>query len=203
MIPNPELVALIINGLRYATAQGHDLSKMSDVEIGTDIARGIYEFEHMRPDELARAVQDARKLIGRTTVSPADPMQQLQQAIAAANFGTRFTVQPLPQPGQGCRERFVVHHSYANGVTISKTEVAITHGGQIVAIHPKFRMDWDDIEDQREEQSRQRRLRAEGTPPEEISPTTPNRWRELLESIFGADSDYVEYRASRPRRRLV
>jgi hypothetical protein len=41
---------------------------------------------------------------------PADTMQLLQQAIAAVQqdgWGTKFTVQPLAQPGEGCRERFV------------------------------------------------------------------------------------------------
>jgi hypothetical protein len=76
-------------------------------------------------------------------------MQQLRQAIAAANFGTKFAVQPLPQPGQGCRERFLVWHSYANGVPISKTEVAITNGGHIVVIHSRFRM--DDADERRKE----------------------------------------------------
>ena len=181
MIPNPELVALMVDGLRNATANGHDLSKMSDLEIGTGIARGIYEFEHVTPDELERAVRDARRLIGNMILSPADPMQQLQQVIASANFGTQFTVRPLPQPGQGCRERFLVQHSYASGVPISKTEVAITYDGQILAFHPKFR--WDDDPPSSGQERR--------------SP------RELLEAIFGADSDYVEYRSSRPRARRL
>jgi hypothetical protein len=195
----------MVDGLRNATANGHDLSKMSDLDIGTGIAKGIREFEHMTQDELARAVRDARKLIGNLIVSPADPMQQLRQAIAAANFGTKFVVKPLPQPGQTCRERFVVHHSYANGVPISSTEVAITYGGQVVAMHPKFRFGWHDLDDEREHQRDMRRWRAEceGKPQEEMpaAPTTTNRWRELLEAIFDADSQYIEYASSRPRRR--
>jgi hypothetical protein len=171
----------MIDGIRNATANGHDISKMSDLDIGTGIAKGLYGFDHMTPADLERAARDARRLIGRPTGPAADPMQQLQQAIAAANFGTKFSVKPLPQPGQGCRERFLVQHSYANGVQISATEVAITNGGQIVAIHSKFR--WDDDPPSRGQERR--------------SP------RELLEAIFGADSDYAEYRSSRPRRRLV
>jgi hypothetical protein len=170
----------MINGLRYATAQGHDLSKMSDLDIDTGITKGIYEFEHMTPDELVRAVRDARRLIGNRTAT-ADPMQQLRQAIASANFGTKFAVQPLPQSGQGCRERFVVQHGYANGVPISATEVAITYDGRVVAMHPKFR--WDDDPPSRGQERRS--------------------VCELLESIFGADNDYADYRSSRPRRRLV
>jgi hypothetical protein len=64
-------------------------------------------------------------------------------------YGNLFNIQPLPQPGRGCRERFVVWHSYANGVPISKTEVAITNGGQVVAIHPRFRL--DDVDERRKE----------------------------------------------------
>jgi hypothetical protein len=121
--------------------------------------------------------------------------------------GTVFRVEPLPQPGQGCRERFVVQHSYANGVPISGTEVAITNGGQVVAMHPKFRLDWDDIEDERELQRRMRAWRAECEckPPEERLPeaTKPHRWRELLDAIYDADSRYLEYAASRPRVRRI
>jgi hypothetical protein len=40
--------------------------------------------------------------------------------------GTVFRVEPAPQLGQGCRVRFLVSHSYSNGVPISSTEVAIT-----------------------------------------------------------------------------
>ena len=61
MLVNPTLVALMVDGLRNATANGHDLSKMSDLEIGTGIARGLYEFEHMTQDELARAVRGAHR----------------------------------------------------------------------------------------------------------------------------------------------
>jgi len=74
--------------------------------------------------------------------------QNLQQIIAAENagmaeegVGTKFSVQPIPQPGQGCRERYGLWHSCSNGVPISKTEIGIAFGGQIVAIHTKFR--WD------------------------------------------------------------
>jgi hypothetical protein len=49
-------------------------------------------------------------------------------------------MQAKPQASQGCRERFLVWHSYANGMPISKTEVAITNGDQVVAIHPRFRL---------------------------------------------------------------
>jgi hypothetical protein len=94
--------------------------------------------------------------------------ENLQQIVAAENArlaqegcGTLFHVQPLPQPGQGCRERVLVQHSYANGVPISATEVAITVGGQLVAGHPKFRWDWDDLDDEREHQRDMRHWRAE------------------------------------------
>jgi hypothetical protein len=130
----------------------------------------------MRPDELERAVQDARRLIGNRTPE-ANPMQQLQQAIAAANFGTKFTVKPLPQPGQGCRERFLVQHSYANGVQIRATEVAITNGGQIVAMHPKFQ--WDD------------------------DPPSRGQERRSVRELLEADSQYIEYASSGPRGRRI
>jgi hypothetical protein len=48
-------------------------------------------------------------------INIANPMEDLQQVIAAVNaklaqegIDTRFSVQPIPQPGQGCRERFLV-----------------------------------------------------------------------------------------------
>jgi hypothetical protein len=91
--------------------------------------------------------------------------------------GTKFSAQPLPQPGEGCRESYVEWHSYSNGVPISKTEVAITIGGQIVAGHPKFEWNWDDIDGRKE-------------------------LRGLLEEIFDTDLRYIE-RSSRPRRRRV
>jgi hypothetical protein len=53
-------------------------------------------------------------------------------------------MQAKPQASQGCRERWVIWHSYANGVPISKTEVAITLGDQAVVIHPRFRLDVDE-----------------------------------------------------------
>ena len=56
---NPTLVALMVDGLRNAAANGYDLSNMSDLDIGTEIARGIREFEHVTQDELARAVREA------------------------------------------------------------------------------------------------------------------------------------------------
>ena len=80
--------------------------------------------------------------------------------------GTVFRVEPLPQPGQGCRERFVVQHSYANGVPISGTEVAITNGGQVVVIHPRFRL--DDVDERRRE---------------------PITLRDVLGTIYAADVD--------------
>jgi hypothetical protein len=79
-----------------------------------------------------------------------DLIEELKQArgqMIQGPHGTLFNVQPLPQPGQGCRERWVIWHSYANGVPISKTEVAITLGGQAIVIHPRFR--WDDVDDRR------------------------------------------------------
>jgi hypothetical protein len=90
-------------------------------------------------------------------INIADPMKDLQQVIAALNanlaqadYGILFRVQPLPQPGRGCRERFVLWHSYVGGMPISSSEVAINIGGQIAAIHPKFRWEWDAV-DGREE----------------------------------------------------
>jgi hypothetical protein len=134
---------------------------------------------------------------------PAAKVDDLQQA----GVGTKFSAQPLPRPGEGCSERFVVHHSYANGVQISATEIAITHNGQVVAMHPKLRLDWDDLEDEQEHQRGMRRWKAEcaAKPPEEMpaAPTKTNRWRELIEAIFEADSRYVEYTSSRPRGRRV
>ena len=49
----------------------------------------------------------------------------LNANLAQAGYGTLFRVQPLPQPGQGCRERFALWHSYVGGVPISSSEVAI------------------------------------------------------------------------------
>jgi hypothetical protein len=146
MLINPELVALMVDGLRNATANGHDLSKMSDLDIGSKL---------LRPRTSAARLASCTQILG--------------------------------------------------SLLRSRCEVAITYDGRVVATHPKFRLDWDDLEDEREEQRRQRRLAAEGKPQEEISaaPTPTNRWRELLETIFGADSDYVEYRSNLPRRRLV
>jgi hypothetical protein len=98
-----------------------------------------------------------------------NPMQDLQHAIAAVTHegrGTKFTVQPFPQPGQGCRERFLGQHGYANGVPISKTEVAVTLDGQIVLIHPRFR--WDDVDERRRK---------------------PITLRDVLGAIFGADAE--------------
>ena len=130
---------------------------------------------------------------------------------AQEGIGTRFSVRRLPQPSEGCRERFVVSHSYTNGVEISKTEVAVTFGGLIVVIHPKFR--WDDTDkieelDRRAESLRLKRLRAEreGKPLEE-TPAAPKETthslRELFEAIFDADMRYIEYASSRPRRRRI
>jgi hypothetical protein len=121
---------------------------MSDLDIGTEIARGIREFEHVTQDELARAVREAWQ---------PDPFPYRSDARDAAGYccrgaggvGAKFTVQPLPQPGQGCRECWVIWHSYANGVPMSKTEVAITNGGQVVVIHPRFRL--DDVDERRRE----------------------------------------------------
>jgi hypothetical protein len=69
-------------------------------------------------------------------INIADPKKDLQQVIAAENakmaengIGAKFSVQPLPQPGQGCRVRYVLWHSYSNGVPISKTVVDITFCG--------------------------------------------------------------------------
>jgi hypothetical protein len=111
---------------------------------------------------------------------PANPMQELQKAIAAMaeeGWGGKFSVLPLPQPGQGCRERFLVQHSYANRVPISKTEVAITIGGRVLAFHPKFR--WDNANKVDELNDRMDRLalkrlwaEREGKPYEEI-PAAP------------------------------
>jgi hypothetical protein len=81
-----------------------------------------------------------------------DLIEELKQArgrMMQGPHGNLFNVQPLPQPGQGCRERYLVWHSYANGVPISKTEVAITLSGHIVVIHPRFRL--GDVNERRKE----------------------------------------------------
>ena len=82
--------------------------------------------------------------MAQIAINVANPMQDLQRVIAAENarlaqegLGTKVQRSPPPQPGEGCRERFVVWHSYADGIPISKTDVAITYGGQVVALHPK------------------------------------------------------------------
>jgi hypothetical protein len=198
---NPTLVALMVDGLRNAAANGYDLSNMSDLDIGTEIARGIREFEHVTQDELARAVRDARRMLGNLILSPTDPMQEMQRDVAAVaqqGWGTKFTVQPLSQPRQRCRERFLVHHSYSNGVPISQTGVAITFGGQVRAFHPKFR--WDDADkrgelDSRAELLRLKRLRAEREdkpyeemPADAASGEMRNRLAELIDEILDADT---------------
>ena len=147
-----------------------------------------------------------------------EPAEDLQQIIVAENarhaqegVGTRFSVRPLPQPGEACRERYVVSHSYANGVEISKTEVAITFGGLVLAFHPKFK--WDDANKLDKLNDRMDRLylkrlwaEREGEPYEE-TPAAPQEathsLRELLETIFHADTRYIEYTSSRPRRRRI
>jgi hypothetical protein len=58
-----------------------------------------------------------------------DLIEELKRAsgqMAQYPGRTVFRVEPLPQPGEGCRERFAVWHSYTNGVPISKTEIAVT-----------------------------------------------------------------------------
>jgi hypothetical protein len=85
-------------------------------------------------------------------INAPDIIEELRQAngqVGQGPHGTLFRVQPLPQPGQGCRERWVIWHSYATGVPMSKTEVAITLGGQAIVIRPRFR--WDDVDDRRKE----------------------------------------------------
>ena len=60
----------------------------------------------------------------------------LQQVIAAENakmaendIGDKIQCPDATAAGQGCRERYVVWHSYANGVPISRTVVAIAFNG--------------------------------------------------------------------------
>ena len=62
---------------------------------------------------------------------------EAENDMAKQGGGSKFTVQPLPQPGR-CLARFLVHHNYANGLNISGTEVALVFGGQVVAKHPRF-----------------------------------------------------------------
>jgi hypothetical protein len=76
-------------------------------------------------------------------------LEDLQDAVARVNDrlpGSRLDVQPLPQPGRGCRARFLVRHNYSNSPNISRTEVAIAFGGQIGARFT-WTMDgeWDDL----------------------------------------------------------
>ena len=73
--------------------------------------------------------------------------------LAQLGFGSRFSVQPLPQPGHACRARFLVWHSRWNGVPISRTEVAVGLNGQIASMHPRFTWDhegrqWGDLLEQ-------------------------------------------------------
>jgi hypothetical protein len=63
-----------------------------------------------------------------------DLIEELRHAsgqMAQYPGGTVFRVEPLPQPGEGCRERFAVWHSYVNGVPISKSDRSyICRGGR-------------------------------------------------------------------------
>jgi hypothetical protein len=94
-------------------------------------------------------------------------------------------------------------------VPISSTEVAVTFGGQIAAMHSKFRWELYDMEERArcEESLRLRRLRAdrEGKPLEDMpAAQRPERsLRDLLEAIFDADTRYIEYTNSRPQRRRI
>ena len=75
-------------------------------------------------------------------------MEELRRAATEQNarqaqhgYTTKFSVRPLPKPRHGCLARFLVRHSYSNGVPISNTKVAIGLTGHVAAVHPRFM--WD------------------------------------------------------------
>ena len=60
--------------------------------------------------------------MAQIAINVANPMQDLQRVIAAENarlaqegLGTKVQRSPLPQPGEGCRERFLVWHLRQRG----------------------------------------------------------------------------------------